>query len=128
MGYHKNCSMEELFERYLGQPIEVLTNDGVRYCGYALALCGDGVELIDKCNRVIFISLRHVTAIVEPKMHLTPFCGKTDCACKHKDCECGPGDEAEEEEEEEEEPPEEEEEEETEEEAEEEEEEEEEDP
>jgi len=82
------CSLERLFDRYKGQPIEILTNDGVRYCGIELMACEDGVEIIDKCSRVIFIPFRHIDAVVEPKMKLTAFCGHTDCECRKEDCEC----------------------------------------
>jgi len=82
-GLHKLC------ERFLNQPIEVMTKGGVRFCGIVLTVCFDGVEIIDKCNRVIFISLRQIDAIVQPKMTLTPFCGKSNCKCNHGDCECG---------------------------------------
>jgi len=80
--------LERLFERFKGQPIEILTSDGVRYCGIELCTCDDGVEVIDKCSRIIFIPFRHIDAVVEPKMHLTPFCGDKDCECRKEDCEC----------------------------------------
>jgi len=87
--YRKHgCTLEKLFERYKGQPIEILTNDRVRYCGIVLVSCEDSVELIDKCSRVIFIPFCHINAIVEPKMKLTAFCGKMDCECRKEDCEC----------------------------------------
>ena len=81
--------LEMLCERYRGQPIECLTSDGVRYCGIELMVCGDGVEIIDKCNRIIFIPFRHIDAVVEPKMTLNPFCGRSSCKCNSGDCECG---------------------------------------
>ena len=81
--------LEKLLKRFLGQPIEILTNDRVRYCGIVLCVECDFVELIDKCSRVIFISFCHINAVVEPKMKLTPFCGKIDCDCRHEEeCEC----------------------------------------
>jgi len=83
-----NC-LEKMLDRYMGQPVEILTSDGVRYCGIELSCCADGVEIIDKCNRIIFICLRHIDAIVEPKMKLTPFCNRVDCECRKDDCECG---------------------------------------
>ena len=82
-GLHKLC------ERFKNQPIEVLTGDRVRYCGTVLTVCADGVEIIDKCNRVIFIVFRHIDAIVQPMMELLPLCGKINCKCNPKDCECG---------------------------------------
>ena len=90
-GNKKNeCGMEKICCRFLGQPIEVLTSDGVRYCGIVLTCCGEALEIIDRCSRVIFIPFRHIDAIVEPKMKLTPFCGERDCDCRreHEECEC----------------------------------------
>ena len=81
-------TLEKLFERYQGQPIEVLTSDGVRYCGIELMYSNDGVEIIDKCSRVIFIPYAHIDAVVEPKMKLTPFCGDKDCDCRKDECDC----------------------------------------
>ena len=84
------CSLENMCERFKGQPIEALTSDGVRYCGIVLTNCCDGVEIIDKCNRIIFIAFRHIDAIVEPKMKLTAFCERSNCKCCDGDCdECG---------------------------------------
>ena len=82
------CSLERLFDRFKGQPIEILTSDGVRYCGIELMACDEGVEIIDKCSRIIFIPFRHIDAVVEPKMKLTPFCGMQDCECRKDDCDC----------------------------------------
>ena len=82
------CSLGRLLERYKGQPIEILTSDGVRYCGIELMVCEEAVEIIDNCSRVIFIPFRHIDAVVEPKMKLTPFCAKVDCECRRDDCPC----------------------------------------
>ncbi|MCL2495263.1 MAG: hypothetical protein FWE98_06360 [Oscillospiraceae bacterium] len=82
------CSLEKIIDRYKGQPVEILTSDGVRYCGIVLMVCEEAVEIIDKCSRVIFIPFRHIDAIVEPKMKLTPFCARVDCECHKDDCEC----------------------------------------
>ena len=88
-GNGKKGGLHKLCERFLNQPIECMTSDGVRYCGIVLSVCGDGVEIIDKCNRVIFIVFRHIDAIVQPMMELIPLCGKINCKCSPKDCECG---------------------------------------
>jgi len=87
--YRKNGNtLVRLFDRYKGQPIEILTNDGVRYCGIELMCGDDGVEIIDKCSRVIFLPFCHINAVVEPKMKLTAFCGERDCECNKDDCDC----------------------------------------
>lgn len=87
MEYKKN-KIEDLFKRFKGQPVEILTDDGVRYCGIDLDCDDESVEIIDQCGRIIFIPYTHLTAVVEPKMKLTRFCGDDDCDCKgsHKDC------------------------------------------
>jgi len=82
------CGLERQLERFHGQPVEILTSDGVRYCGIVLMVCDNAVELIDKCSRVIFLPYRHIDALIEPKMTLTPFCGRSSCHCRHDDCEC----------------------------------------
>lgn len=88
-GYKKN-EFEELFRRFKGQPVEILTEDGVRYCGIDLNANDESVEIIDKCSRVIFIPYAHICAVVEPKMRLNHFCGDDDCDCKgrkeHDEC------------------------------------------
>ena len=83
--------IKKLFDRYKGQPIEVLTSDRVRYCGIELMASDDGVELIDDCSRIIFIPFCHINAVIEPKMKLTPFCGNVDCVCRKDDCKCEKG-------------------------------------
>jgi len=83
--------LENLFKRYKGQPVEILTDDGVRYCGIDLDTDDDSVEIIDECNRIIFIPFRHIDAVVQPKMKLTRFCADNDCDCdeEDEDEECG---------------------------------------
>ena len=90
MGYHGN-TLEQVCERFQGQPIEILTSDGVRYCGIELGAGGEGVELIDRCSRIIFIPFRHIDAVVEPMMKLTNFCGDRDCDCRREEECCGEG-------------------------------------
>lgn len=80
----KMSKLEELFKRFKGQPVEILTEDGVRYCGIDLDSDDDNVEIIDKCSRIVFIPFAHITAVVEPKMKLSRFCGDDDCDCKEK--------------------------------------------
>ena len=82
------CKLEEVFKRFKGQPVEILTDDGVRYCGIDLACDSETVEIIDKCSRVILVPYAHVSAVVEPTMKLTSFCAYDDCDCKHHDNDC----------------------------------------
>lgn len=84
-----NCeTLEKLFKRYKGQPVEILTTDEVRYCGIVLESGDDYVEIIDKCNRIIYIPFDHITAVVEPKMKLNRFCEEDDCDCDEVEDEC----------------------------------------
>jgi len=77
------------WERYLGQPIQVLADNGVRYCGTLLCADRKGITIIDKCERVVFVSCKHIDAVVEPMMMLTGFCGESGCECGREDCDCG---------------------------------------
>lgn len=86
----RNKELERLLKGFKGQPVEILTDDGVRYCGIELDANDESTEIVDKCGRVIFITFDHITAIVEPKMKLDRFCGDNDCDCHKKhddDCE-----------------------------------------
>ena len=84
-------ALETLLERFKGQPVEILTSDGVRYCGIVLAVCEESVEIIDDCSRIIFILFAHIDAVIEPMMRLRRFCGEKDCVCRDED-ECCEGD------------------------------------
>lgn len=88
---NRGCSLEQMLQRFQGQPVEILTSDGVRYCGIELGSCEDGVEIIDRCGRIIFILFRHIDAVVEPMMKLTTFCGERDCDCRREEECCGEG-------------------------------------
>jgi len=76
------------WDRYLGQPIQIIAGDGVRYCGILLSANRKGISIIDKCYRVIFISCKHIDAVVEPMMSLASFCGESSCTCGREDCDC----------------------------------------
>jgi len=77
------------WDRYLGQPIQIIAGDGVRTCGILLSADKKGIAIIDKCYRIIFISCKHIDAIVEPMMSLPGFCDESSCTCGREDCECG---------------------------------------
>lgn len=77
-------SIEKLFKRFKGQPVEILTSDGVRYCGIDIDSDDESVEIIDECSRIVFIPFAHIDAVVEPKMKLDRFCGDDDCDCHGK--------------------------------------------
>jgi hypothetical protein len=77
----KTNKLHEVFRRFKGQPVEILTSDGVRYCGIDLDSDNESVEIIDERSRVILIPFAHIDAVVEPMMKLTRFCGDNDCDC-----------------------------------------------
>jgi len=85
MGYENmGYDLEKLFKRYKGQPIEVITESGMKYCGI-LAYAYDGyIELIDGRGRTIRIEDRKIEAIVEPRMRLHRLCDEDDCCCEEE--------------------------------------------
>lgn len=90
MEERKGKKLEEVFKRFKGQPVEILTEDGVRYCGIDINPDDESVEIIDKCSRIILIPYAHITAVVEPQQRLMRFCSDDDCDCKdrkdHNEC------------------------------------------
>jgi len=80
------CEQRRTCDRYWDQPIGLRTCGGVRHCGRAHSGCNDGFEMIDRCNRAVFIACRHVNACIRPEMTLTPFCGMSNCMCRRDDC------------------------------------------
>ena len=77
-----NCKLEEILKRYKGQPIQVITESGMKYCGILVSACDDGIDIIDAKNRIVHIELRKVEAIIEPKMKLRRLCEENDCCCE----------------------------------------------
>lgn len=91
MGY--NHDLQEIFRRYKGQPIEVITESGMKYCGILVEVDEGGVDIIDCKSRTVHIESIHIEAIVEPRMKLYPVCDDDDCCCCDDDdddnhCKC----------------------------------------
>lgn len=76
------CNLKELFDRYKGQPIEVITESGMKYCGILVAAYDDGIDIIDAKSRTVHIETRKIEAIIEPRMKLKRLCEEDDCCCE----------------------------------------------
>lgn len=84
-------NLHEKFKRYKGQPVEAITRSGMKYCGILVENCDEeSVEIIDCKGRTVHIEVRHIEAIIEPRMNLHRLCGDNDCCCEEdgKDREC----------------------------------------
>lgn len=89
MGYDYNGDyFDELYKKYRGQPVEVITESGMKYCGVLVVAVDGYIEIIDGKSRTIRLEIRKIEAIVEPRMKLHRLCGDDDCCCKdEKECE-----------------------------------------
>lgn len=85
MGYDRESDLEDLFKRYKGQPIEVITESGMKYCGILVVAIDGYIEIIDGKNRTIRLENRKMEAIVEPRMKLHRLCGDDNCCCEEKE-------------------------------------------
>lgn len=75
------CNLLELFSRYKGQPIEVITESGMKYCGILVVADDGGIDIIDSKGRTIHIENRKIEAIIEPRMKLNRLCEDDNCCC-----------------------------------------------
>ena len=80
-----DCKLDELLRRYKGQPIEVITESGMKYCGILVSAEDGGIDIIDAKSRVVHIELRKIEAVIEPKMKLKRLCEEDDCCCEEED-------------------------------------------
>jgi len=86
MSYDYNeCYFEDFYKKYKGQPIEVITESGFKYCGILVAAEDGYIDIIDSKGRTIHIEVRKVEAIVEPRMKLHRLCDDDDCCCDDDD-------------------------------------------
>jgi len=79
------CNLKELFNRYKGQPIEVITESGMKYCGILVSAEDDGIDIIDGKSRTVHIEIRKIEAIIEPRMKLRRLCEDNDCCCEEEE-------------------------------------------
>lgn len=80
-----DCNLKDLFNRYKGQPIEVITESGMKYCGILVDVYDDNsIDIIDGKSRTVHIEARKIEAIIEPRMKLHRLCEEDDCCCKEE--------------------------------------------
>lgn len=80
-----SCEYNEIFKRYKGQPIEVITESGMKYCGILIDDDEDAIDIIDGKGRTVRIEKRKIEAVIEPRMKLNRLCADNDCCCKDGD-------------------------------------------
>ncbi|MGL5512199.1 MAG: hypothetical protein ACRDBM_03040 [Sporomusa sp.] len=86
--------LKEIFKKYKGQPVEVITESGMKYCGILVSDEEDGIDIIDGKSRTVHIENRKIEAVIEPRMKLRRLCEEDDCCCEEDNddddngCEC----------------------------------------
>ena len=94
-GLERNCKKElvQLLRLHRGRQVQIMTSDGARYCGTAVLVHDDGIEILDRSPRLIFIPFMHFEAVIEPQMELTRICGRVSSPCgPQEECACGEDD------------------------------------
>lgn len=74
--------LREVFKRFEGDPVEIITESGFKFCGIDIDADDDKVKIIDKKGRVVDILYSHIDAVVEPQRKLSRICGNNDCECE----------------------------------------------
>lgn len=77
--YKLNAELKKL----KGQPVEIITESGFKFCGVDCDVEDDSVTLVDSKGRLVFIAIDHIDALVEPQMRLKRICGDNDCECRN---------------------------------------------
>ncbi|MGL6198243.1 MAG: hypothetical protein ACRC3H_04835 [Lachnospiraceae bacterium] len=80
-----NYDIKEILKKYKGQPIQVITESGMKYCGILVSAEDGGIDLVDAKSRIVHIEIRKIEAIVEPKMKLKRLCEEDDCCCEEEE-------------------------------------------
>lgn len=75
--------LTEELKRLKGQPVEIITESGFKFCGIDAESDEDSVLLIDDKGRPVLIVNNHIDAIIEPQMKLKRVCGDDDCDCRN---------------------------------------------
>lgn len=75
------CRLNAELKKLKGQPIEIITESGFKFCGVDTDVEDNSVTLVDNKGRVVFIAIDHIDALIEPQMRLKPVCGDSDCDC-----------------------------------------------
>lgn len=89
--YEENCKLEKIFKKYKGQPVEVITESRMKYCGIVVEICNHGLDIIDCKGRTVHLENKHIEAVIEPRMKLNRLCARDDCQCECSDddeCDC----------------------------------------
>lgn len=74
-------SLSKELKRFKGQPIEVIMDNGMKFCGIDVEADDESVVLIDDKGRSVFLVNKHIDTVIEPKMTLKRLCKDNDCGC-----------------------------------------------
>lgn len=75
------CKLTAELKKLKGQPVEVITESGFKFCGVDADVEDNSVTLVDSKGRLVFIAIDHIDALIEPQMRLKRVCGDNDCDC-----------------------------------------------
>lgn len=77
----KKNDLNETFKRLKGQPVEIITESGFKFCGIDIESTEDCVVIIDDKSRLVHIQLCHIDAVIESQKKLDRICKDNDCDC-----------------------------------------------
>ena len=75
----------EVFCRLKGQPAEIITGSGFKFCGIIVEASDCQIVLIDDKGRPVHIQTDHIDAMFESQKKLDRVCGEDDCRCDDDD-------------------------------------------
>ena len=70
-----------VFSCLKGQPIEIITESGFKFCGIEVEYDNNEVVIIDDKGRPVHIQVDHIDAVLESQKKLERLCGDSDCDC-----------------------------------------------
>lgn len=76
------CRLNAELKKLKGQPVEIITESGFKFCGVDTDVDDNSVTLVDDKGRLVLIAIDHIDALIEPQMKLKRVCGDNDCGCK----------------------------------------------
>ena len=77
-------NLYEEFRHFRGQPVEVIMDNGIKFCGIAVDSNAHCASLVDREGRLVRMEFCHICAMVEPQMQLNRFCGTNSCGCSNE--------------------------------------------
>lgn len=77
------CRLNAELKKLKGQPVEIITESGFKFCGVDTDVDDNSVTLVDDKGRLVLIAIDHIDALIEPQMKLNRVCGDNDCDCRH---------------------------------------------